>query len=79
MGWHRVCCFSESERVFCRRKRGASIMRAAIRGESRGSLPVRRLRGRLVPAYLLVLLLGAGAVFQPTAALAIQWGCPPGC
>ncbi len=45
-------------------------MKAAIRGESRGFLPVRRLRGWLVPAYLLVLLLGAGALFQPTGALA---------
>ena len=33
-------------------------------------MPVRRLRGWLVPAYLLVLLLGAGALFQPTGALA---------
>ena len=48
-------------------------MKAAIRGESRGSLPVRRLRGWLVPAHLLVLLLGAGAVFQPTAALAVSF------
>ena len=48
-------------------------MKAAIRGESRGSLPVSRLRGWLVPAYLLVLLLVAGALFQPTGALAVSF------